>query len=196
MQNRMDSHIWLASKDGTFSVKTCYILLLKQARVWEKDWPCELLWKTKAPPKVPCFGWTWTLNSCLTQDVLQKKISTFAVDAISMEVTSVLQSSAATLLSNLADMGMFSEYFGVYWAVPQSVKYLLQSWKGLCTPFCSCKLCLIPSELNLLLIMLLPSSNNTPLKPRKNEALSMKQITQAKKGASLISRNRSCNSCF
>lgn len=47
-----------------------------------------------------------------------------------MEVTRVLQSSAATLLSNLADMGMFSGYFGVYWAMPQECEVSIAKLEG------------------------------------------------------------------
>lgn len=60
----------------------------------------------------------------------RRRYSTFAVNAISMEVTRVLQSSAATLLSNLADMGMFSGYFGVYWAMPQECEVSIAKLEG------------------------------------------------------------------
>lgn len=53
---RVDILIWRASKDKNFFlVKNCFSVLIKTCR-WDNSWPWRMIWKTKAPVKVACFG--------------------------------------------------------------------------------------------------------------------------------------------
>ncbi|KAG5616811.1 hypothetical protein H5410_016635 [Solanum commersonii] len=55
-QSKEDSLVWIASNDGTFSVKKCYSLLMKQTRFWNTSWPWKEIWRTKAPIKLDNVG--------------------------------------------------------------------------------------------------------------------------------------------
>lgn len=48
-------------------------MLIKQSGQWDNSWPWKMIWKTKAPVKVACFGWVTTWEACLTQNNLQKR---------------------------------------------------------------------------------------------------------------------------
>lgn len=77
-QSKGDSPKCIASNDGTFSIKKCYRILMKQTRFWDTSWSWKGIWRTKAPIKVACFGWTVAWGAYLTQDnpIFRKRVCT------------------------------------------------------------------------------------------------------------------------
>eukprot|EP00268_Persea_americana_P054181 TRINITY_DN6183_c0_g1_i3.p1 TRINITY_DN6183_c0_g1~~TRINITY_DN6183_c0_g1_i3.p1 ORF type:complete len:183 (+),score=26.84 TRINITY_DN6183_c0_g1_i3:67-549(+) len=58
-----DSRVWVASKDGVFSVSSFFMVMSNGHN--SHNW-FDYLWKTNAPPKVLAFGWLALQGSILT----------------------------------------------------------------------------------------------------------------------------------
>lgn len=126
-ESKRDSLIWIASRDK-FSVKSCYNLLQRQMGHWETDWPWKILWKTKAPVKVACFGWIATKGACLTQDNLQKR--GFALSNRCYLCERDQETTNHLLLHceiSRQCWDLFLNICGVSWAMPHNVRSLLES---------------------------------------------------------------------
>lgn len=73
MEDQQDTIIWTGSRDGYFSVKSCYAILLQQGNIAENQWPWKMIWKVKVPTEVTCFGWIANHGACLTHNKSTKK---------------------------------------------------------------------------------------------------------------------------
>uniref|UniRef100_A0A0V0GXU8 Putative ovule protein n=1 Tax=Solanum chacoense TaxID=4108 RepID=A0A0V0GXU8_SOLCH len=60
----------MGKDDVIFSVKSCYNLLMKKMSRDDSDWPWKMIWKSKTPSKVVCFGMRLVLP--FTQENLLK----------------------------------------------------------------------------------------------------------------------------
>lgn len=90
-----------------------------------------MLWKTKAPTKVAGFGWTVAWNRCLTQDMLQRR--GFALCSRCFFCEESLESVNHLFLhcrQTRQIWDLFLNIYGVKWAIPNSVRSLLESWQG------------------------------------------------------------------
>lgn len=61
------SLVWKGTRDWKFTVKLSYqILVRSMTGIYGSsvEWPWKMIWKTKAPVKVPCFGWVAAHEAC------------------------------------------------------------------------------------------------------------------------------------
>ena len=65
-----DERVWMASKDGRFSVTSFFMALSNSRR--EKS-AVSSIWKLKAPPRVVIFGWLALRKRILTMDDLKRR---------------------------------------------------------------------------------------------------------------------------
>lgn len=71
--DKKDIFCWKGRKDGIFSVKSCYTLLLDSQNA-TSVWLWEKVWRSSAPYKVQIFTWLVGENACLTQPNLQQML--------------------------------------------------------------------------------------------------------------------------
>ena len=65
-----DARVWVASKDGTFSVSSFFKTILNNPR--ERN-VLYNIWKLKAPPRVTVFGWLAPRKRIPTMDILRRR---------------------------------------------------------------------------------------------------------------------------
>lgn len=74
VENNTDSVQWLLSKDGIFSLPTCYVsLCLRYVNLGPPNcynYAIKDIWKVDVPLKVRDFGWRCILNKSPTKDFL------------------------------------------------------------------------------------------------------------------------------
>lgn len=70
-----DSFVWSDNLSGLFSVKSCYMGMLKSQLVSGDEILLQLkrLWKTKVPPKIQIFGWRRLINILPSKIELDKR---------------------------------------------------------------------------------------------------------------------------
>lgn len=62
-----DSLVWKGTRDGKFTVKSSYqILVRRMTKIYGSsvEWPWKIIWKTKTPVEVACFGWVAAHEAC------------------------------------------------------------------------------------------------------------------------------------
>ena len=65
-----DRMVWKESKDGIFSVKSCFNSLDHSSAV---PFPWRIIWSTFVPTKVGFFAWEASWGKVLTQDQLKRR---------------------------------------------------------------------------------------------------------------------------
>ena len=65
-----DRMIWIASRCGTFTVKSLYSILEPRD---SPLFPCGSIWRASVPPKVAFFAWEASWDKILTLDQLQRR---------------------------------------------------------------------------------------------------------------------------
>lgn len=108
-----------------------YDMLLEKSDYWEVEWPWKMLWKTKAPTNLACFGWVAAKIACLTQELLQK--GGFHLCCLCFLCKRPGESPNHMLLHCVftwKTWTMFLKILGIQWAMPYEVKSLVLSWQG------------------------------------------------------------------
>lgn len=103
----------------------------KQSEYFEPNWPWKMIWKSKAPIKVACFGWVAIREACVTQDNLQRR-------GFMLSNTCYLCEEDLESVNNLfihckvvkQCWELFLNLCGVVWVMPSDVRSLLESWNG------------------------------------------------------------------
>ena len=118
-----DRMIWIASRCGTFTVRSLYsILELRDSPLF----PCGSIWWASVPPKVAFFAWEASWDKILTLDQLQRRgyslanrcfLCLFEVETVDHLL---LYCAKTRVLWNL----LFS-LFGVAWILSCSMKETL-----------------------------------------------------------------------
>lgn len=115
-----DSRVWKHTKDGIFTVKSCYDALSTKNLA---DFPYRAVWNSKVPTKISFFIWLVHHNSILTQDVLMGRGRPMANRCIMCKLEAettnhlLLHCPVATKIWNF-----FYDAFGVYWAQGEAVQ--------------------------------------------------------------------------
>ena len=121
-----DRVIWIASRYGTFLVKSLYSIL----EPWDSPlFPSGSVWRSSAPHKVAFFAWEASWGKVLTLDQLQRR-DTFWQRGIfclfkAETVDHLLHCAKIWVLWNF----LFS-LFGVSWILSCSIKETLLGWHG------------------------------------------------------------------
>ena len=123
-----DRVVWTTSKSGDSSVKSLYSILEPGD---SHSFPCNSIWRVKAPPKVAFFAWEASWAKILTLEQVQRRGYSMANRCFLClsEVETVdhllLHCVKTRVLWNL----IFS-LFGVAWVLSCSVKETLLRWHG------------------------------------------------------------------
>ena len=118
--------VWNETKDGIFSVKSCFNSLDHSSAV---PFPWRIIWSTFVPTKVGFFAWEASWGKVLTQDQLKRRGWNLAnrcplcCDEEETINHILIHCSKAKVLWDL----LFS-LFGVNWVIPFSVRDTLLGW--------------------------------------------------------------------
>ncbi|WMV31905.1 hypothetical protein MTR67_025290 [Solanum verrucosum] len=127
---RRDKLIWRHSRDGSYTVKACYLQQSSKKTVIDQ-WPWKLIWRTKLPPKVICFRWITLKDSCLTQNNLMRRkfqiVNRCYMCLCNSESINhlFLHCTVATGLWN-----MFFSLFGLTWVMLRSLREAFVCWSS------------------------------------------------------------------
>nr|CAN72177.1 hypothetical protein VITISV_012537 [Vitis vinifera] len=121
-----DRMVWKETKDGIFSVKSCFNSLDHSSAV---PFPWRIIWSSFVPSKVGFFAWEASWGKVLTQDQLKRrgwKLANRCPLCCDEEETInhiLIHCPKAKVLWDL----LFS-LFGVNWVIPFSVRDTLLGW--------------------------------------------------------------------
>ena len=120
--------VWTTSKSGDFSVKLLYsISVLRDSHLF----PCNSIWRVKAPSKVAFFAWEASWGKILTLEQVQRRGYSMAnmcflcLSEVEMVDHLLLHCVKTRVLWSL----IFS-LFGMAWVLSCSVKETLLGWPG------------------------------------------------------------------
>ena len=123
-----DRVIWIASRCGTFSVKSLYSILESRDSLL---FPGGSVWRLSAPPKVAFFTWEASWGKVLTLNQLQRRghflanRSFLCVSKVETVDHLLLHCAKTQVLWNL----LFS-LLSVFWILSCSMKETLLGWHG------------------------------------------------------------------
>ena len=123
-----DRVVWMTSKSGDSSVKSLYSILEPED---SHLFPCNSIWRVKAPPKVAFFAWEASWAKILTLEQVQRRGYSMAnrcflcLSEVETMDHLLLHCVKTRVLWNL----IFS-LFGVAWVLSCSVKETLLRWHG------------------------------------------------------------------
>nr|XP_009758236.1 PREDICTED: uncharacterized protein LOC104210958 [Nicotiana sylvestris] len=119
-QLALDQLLWGTTHAGRYSVIAAHKLAGNRNAI-TNQWPWQLIWKVKLPPKVICFNWTALHGACLTHDSLARR--NFSMAEAESHNHLFLHCTIAVGLWNI-----FLSLFGLRWVMPQNFSEAFESW--------------------------------------------------------------------
>lgn len=130
-QRKVDTLSWIISWNKTYSVKSCYSMIIKKSNHRDANRPWKMILKTKAPVKVACIGWIAIWEACLIRDNLQKRGFRLCNRCYLFEEE---QESLTHLLLRCKVYrqcwNLFFGICGISWVMPQTVRGLIEAWQS------------------------------------------------------------------
>lgn len=76
LNSNEDKLVWKLSKNGAFFVKSLYFQQAGHTSSASQKFPSNIIWKSKAPPRISFFAWEAAIERILTMDNLQMRGNT------------------------------------------------------------------------------------------------------------------------